>query len=41
MKEPYDVLFAVKLTVDYEPLRAIEVPRVVLERYYPPGAGTH
>jgi hypothetical protein len=41
MKEPYDVLFAVKLTVDYEPLRAIEVPRAVLECYYPHGAGTH
>jgi hypothetical protein len=41
MKEPYDVLFAVKLTVDYEPLRAIEVPRAVLERYYPHGSVTH
>lgn len=41
MKEPYDVLFAAKLTVDYEPLRAIEVPRAVLERYYPHGAGAH
>jgi hypothetical protein len=41
MKEPYDALFAVKLTVDYEPLRAIEVPRAVLERFYPHGSGTH
>lgn len=41
MKEPYDVLFAVKLTVDYEPLRAIEVPRAVLEAHYPHGTGTH
>ncbi len=41
MKEPYDVLFAVTLTVDYEPLRAIEVPRAVLERYYPHGSGAH
>jgi hypothetical protein len=40
MKEPYDVLFAVKLSVDYEPLRAIEVPRAVLERHYPHGART-
>jgi len=41
MKEPYDALFAVQLTVDYEPLRAIEVPRAVLERFYPYGSGTH
>jgi hypothetical protein len=38
MKEPYDTLFAVKFTVDYEPLRAIEVPRNVLERHYRHGA---
>jgi hypothetical protein len=41
MKEPYDALFAVKFTVDYEPLRAIEVPRSVLERYYPHAVRTH
>ena len=41
MKDPYDVLFAVKLTVDYEPVRAIEVPRAVLERHYPHGSVTH
>lgn len=41
MAEPYDVLFAIKLSFDYEPLRAIEVPRSVLERYYPHGARTH
>jgi hypothetical protein len=41
MKEPYDVLFAVKLTWTYEPLRAIEVPRAVLERYYAHGSRTH
>lgn len=40
MKEPYDALFAVKLSVDYEPLRAIEVPRAVLEAHYPHGART-
>lgn len=40
MKEPYDVVFAVKFTVDYEALRAIEVPRAVLERYYPHGTRT-
>jgi hypothetical protein len=57
MREPYDALFAVKFTVDYEPrapskcrgqsssatirtLRAIEVPRAVLERHYPHGART-
>lgn len=33
MKEPYDALLAIKLSVDYEPLRAIEVPRTVLERH--------
>jgi hypothetical protein len=37
MKDPYDTLFAVKLAVDYEPLRAIEVPRAVLEKHYPHG----
>lgn len=40
MKEPYDVLFAVKLSVDFAPLRAIEVPRAVLERHYPHGSRT-
>jgi hypothetical protein len=40
MRDPYDVLFAVKFTVDYEPMRAIEVPRGVLERHYPHGART-
>lgn len=38
MKDPYDVLFAVKLSFDYEPLRAIEVPRTVLESHYPHGS---
>jgi len=37
MKDPYDTLLAVKLSVDYEPLRAIEVPRGVLEKHYPHG----
>ena len=41
MKEPYDALLAIKFTVDYEPIRAIEVARAVLERHYPHGAGTH
>ena len=40
MKEPYDTLFAVKFTVDYEPMRAIEVPREILERHYPHGSRT-
>lgn len=40
MKDPYDALFAVKFTVDYEPLRAIEVPRSILERYFPHGSRT-
>jgi len=40
MKEPYDTLLAIKLSVDYEPLRAIEVPRAVLEHHYPHGART-
>jgi hypothetical protein len=40
MKDPYDTLFAVKLSVDYEPLRAIEVPRAVLEEHYPHGQRT-
>ncbi len=40
MKEPYDTLFAVKFTVDYEPMRAIEVPRPVLEVHYRHGART-
>ena len=39
MKDPYDTLFAVKLSVAYEPLRAIEVPRAVLEKHYPQGQG--
>ncbi len=40
MKDPYDVLLAIKLSFDYEPLRAIEVPRTVLERHYPHGKRT-
>lgn len=40
MKEPYDALFAVKLSVDYEPLRAIEVPRAVPEAHHPHGTRT-
>lgn len=40
MKDPYDVLLAIKLSFDYEPLRAIEVPRLVLERHYSHGART-
>lgn len=40
MKEPYDVLFAIKLSLDFEPLRAIEVPRPVLERHYAHGVRT-
>lgn len=40
MKEPYDTLFAVKLSVDFEPLRAIEMPRALLEAHYPHGART-
>jgi len=40
MKDPYDVLLAINLGFDYEPLRAIEVPRTVLERHYPHGKRT-
>ncbi|MGN6586598.1 MAG: DUF6998 domain-containing protein [Solirubrobacterales bacterium] len=40
MKDPYDVLLAIKLSFDYEPLRAIEVPRAVLECHYPHGERT-
>jgi hypothetical protein len=40
MKNPYDTLFAVKFTVDYEPLRAIEVPRSILEHHFPHGSRT-
>ena len=40
MKDPYDMLFAIKLSFDYEPLRAMEVPRAVLERHYPHGKRT-
>jgi hypothetical protein len=41
MKNPYNTLFAIKLGFDYEPLRAIEVPRPVLERHYPTGRARH
>jgi Family of unknown function (DUF6998) len=38
MRDPYDTLFAVKLDAEtFEPLRAIEVPRNVLEEYFPHG----
>jgi hypothetical protein len=38
MRDPYDTLFAVKLDSEtFEPLRAIEVPRYVLEQYFKPG----
>lgn len=40
MRDPYDALFAIKLTLDYEPLRAIEVPREVLEHHYAHGTRT-
>lgn len=40
MRDPYDTLFAVKLSIDFEPLRAIEVARPVLERHYPHGTRT-
>jgi hypothetical protein len=40
MKDPYDVLLAIKLSFDFAPLRAIEVPRAVLERHYPHGERT-
>jgi hypothetical protein len=38
--DPYDVLLAIKLSFDYEPLRAIEVPPAVLEHHYPHGERT-
>jgi hypothetical protein len=37
MKDPYDLLLAVRLDQDYRPIYAIEVPRDVLERHYAPG----
>lgn len=40
MRDPYDALFAIKLSLEYEPLRAIDVPREVLERHYPHGTRT-
>jgi hypothetical protein len=38
MKEPYDTLFAVNFTVDYEPIRTIEDSRAILEVHHPHGA---
>lgn len=40
MREPYDTLFAIRLNVGYEVVRAIEVPRPVLEQLYPHGTRT-
>jgi hypothetical protein len=40
MTDPYDTLFAIKFWFEYEPLRAIEVPRPVLERHYEHGTRT-
>jgi hypothetical protein len=40
MKEPYDVLLAIRLDQDYSPTRAIEVPRPLLEEHYRHGTRT-
>lgn len=40
LKEPYDVLLAIRVDQDYRPLYAIEVPRRVVEQHYPAGTRT-
>lgn len=40
MKEPYDVLMAIRLNADYSPLYAIEVSRQTLDELYPDGKRT-
>lgn len=40
MREPYDVLLAIRLNEDYSPWYAIEVPRSVFDELYPDGKRT-
>ncbi len=40
MKEPYDLLLAIRIDQDYIPIEVIEVPRGVLEAHYPAGSRT-
>lgn len=40
MREPYDLLFAIRLDEDYAPLEAIEAPRAVVEDFYGRGRVT-
>lgn len=37
LKDPYDLLLAIRLDLDYRVDRAIELPRSVLEDHYPKG----
>lgn len=40
MREPYDVLFAIRLDEDYAPLEAIEAPREAVEHFFGRGRVT-
>lgn len=40
MREPYDVLFAIRLDEDYGPLEAIEAPRDAVEHFFGRGRVT-
>jgi hypothetical protein len=40
MREPYDVLFALCLGANYEPVSAWEIPKAALESLYAPGTRT-
>lgn len=40
LREPYDVLFALRLDVDYQPTAAWVLPRSAVEAVYPPGTRT-
>ena len=37
LQDPYDVLLAIRMNEDYEPIEAIEVPRSVMLEHYPAG----
>ena len=37
LREPYDVVLAIRLDEDYSPLEGIEVPREVIEQHYGTG----
>jgi hypothetical protein len=40
MKDPYDVLLAIRLDPDYRPQAAWQIPRATVERTYPHGTRT-